>query len=83
MELHSGTEVEKFFISGGWAYVHPTGVTDIQAVEAVTLDQVDPASVKSALAAAQNAPAADDYEAAVNRTAVELFSALDQALDAK
>ena len=40
VELHSGAEVEKFFISGGWAYVHPTGVTDIQAVEAVTLDQV-------------------------------------------
>lgn len=83
VELHSGSEVEKFFISGGWAYVHPTGVTDIQAVEAVTLDQVDPAAVKAALAAAQGAPASDDYDAAVNRTAVELYSALDSALDAK
>jgi F-type H+-transporting ATPase subunit delta len=83
VELHSGAEVEKFFISGGWAYVHPTGVTDIQAVEAVTLDQVDPAAVKSALAAAQGAQAADDFEAAVNRTAVELYSALDAALESK
>lgn len=40
VELHSGGDVEKYFISGGWAYVHPDGVTDIQALEAVTLDQV-------------------------------------------
>lgn len=128
VELHSGAEVEKYFISGGWAYVHPNGVTDIQAVEAVTLDQVrvcvgapcrsaaarpgagraslgrravgplpsclmlrtcspdaqvDPAAVKSALAAAASAPAGDDFDAAVNRTAVELYSALDAALDSK
>ncbi|KAJ9526799.1 ATP synthase [Haematococcus lacustris] len=83
VELHSGADVEKFFISGGWAYVHPNGVTDIQAVEAVTLDQVDAAAVKSALASAMGASAADDYEAAVNRTAVELYSALDSAMDSK
>lgn len=83
VELHSGSEVEKFFISGGWAYVHPTGVTDIQAIEAVPLDQIDPGAVKAALAAAQGAPAADDYDAAVNRTAVELYSALDSAMDSK
>lgn len=83
VELHTAGEVEKFFISGGWAYVHPDGVTDIQAIEAVTLDQVDPAAVKSALAAAQGAQAADDYEAAVNRTAVELYAALDAAMDQK
>lgn len=40
VEMHSGGEVEKFFISGGWAYVHPDGITDIQTLEAVTLDQV-------------------------------------------
>lgn len=55
VELHSGGEVEKFFISGGWAFVHPNGTTDIQAIEAVTLDQVDAAAVKSALAAANSA----------------------------
>jgi len=83
VELHTGSEVEKYFISGGWAYVHADGVTDIQALEVVTLDQVDGAAVKAALSAASSAQAADDYEAAVNRTAVELYSALDAALEQK
>lgn len=83
VELHSAGEVEKFFISGGWAFVHPNGVTDIQALEAVTLDQVDGPAVKSALAAAQGAQGADDFDAAVNRAAVELYSALDAAMDQK
>lgn len=39
VEMHTAGEVEKYFISGGWAFVHPDGVTDIQALEAVTLDQ--------------------------------------------
>jgi len=83
VEMHAGELVEKYFISGGWAFVHPDGVTDIQALEAVTLDQVDPAAVKSALAAAMSAQSSDDVEAAVNRVAVELYSALDAALDQK
>lgn len=83
VELHNGAEVEKYFIAGGWAYVHPNGVTDIQALEAVTIDQVDGAAVKQALAAAQGAQSNDDFDAAVNRTAVELFSALDAAVEQK
>lgn len=83
VELHSGSEVEKYFISGGWAYVHPDGVIDIQALEAVTLDQVDHSAVKSALSAASSATATDEHDAAVNRTAVELYSALDAAMEQK
>lgn len=83
VELHTGSEVDKYFISGGWAYVHPDGLTDIQALEVVTLDQVDAAAVKSALSAATSAQASDEYEAVVNRTAVELYSALDAALEQK
>ena len=49
VELQNGTEVEKFFISGGFAFVHPNGVADICVLEAATLDQVDPAAVKAAL----------------------------------
>lgn len=83
VELHSGSEIEKYFISGGWAYVHADGVIDIQALEAVTLDQVDHAAVKSALSAASSATATDEYDAAVNRTAVELYAALDAAMEQK
>lgn len=41
VELHSSTDVQKFFVSGGFAFVHPNSVTDICAVEAAPLDQVN------------------------------------------
>eukprot|EP00798_Chlamydomonas_sp_ICE-L_P032224 gene32224-16783_t len=84
VELHSGTEVAKWFISGGFAFVHPNGVADICVLEAATLDQIDPAAVKSALATASSqAGQGDEYEQAVARTAVELYAALEASLDAK
>lgn len=84
VELHSGTEVAKWFISGGFAFVHPNGVADICVLEAATLDQVDGAAVKQALAAASaQAGQGDEYDQAVSRTAVELYAALDGAMDSK
>nr|6RD4_R Chain R, Mitochondrial ATP synthase subunit delta [Polytomella sp. Pringsheim 198.80]6RD9_R Chain R, Mitochondrial ATP synthase subunit delta [Polytomella sp. Pringsheim 198.80]6RDB_R Chain R, Mitochondrial ATP synthase subunit delta [Polytomella sp. Pringsheim 198.80]6RDC_R Chain R, Mitochondrial ATP synthase subunit delta [Polytomella sp. Pringsheim 198.80]6RDE_R Chain R, Mitochondrial ATP synthase subunit delta [Polytomella sp. Pringsheim 198.80]6RDG_R Chain R, Mitochondrial ATP synthase len=83
VELHSGAESEKFFVSGGFAFVHPNGVTDICVLEAATLDQVDPAAVKSALAAASAAQPTDEFEQAANRAAIELYSALESAVEAK
>jgi F-type H+-transporting ATPase subunit delta len=69
VELHSGTEVEKYFISGGFAFVHPNGVADICVLEAGTLDQFDPVAVKSALAAAQSSTSVDEAEQAIARAA--------------
>lgn len=84
VELSSGAETEKFFISGGFAFVHPNGVADICALEAGTLDQFDAAAVKSALSAATSAQGqGDEYDQAANRTALELYGALDSALDSK
>ena len=84
VELQNGTEVEKFFISGGFAFVHPNGVADICVLEAATLDQVDPAAVKAALAAASSAAGqGDENEQAAARAAVELYAALDAAMDSK
>lgn len=84
VELHSGSEVEKWFVSGGFAFVHPNGVADICVLEAGTVDQFDPAAVKAALASAVSAQTSgDDYEQAVARTALELYGALDSALDNK
>jgi F-type H+-transporting ATPase subunit delta len=82
VELHTGADVIKYFISGGFAFVHPTGVTDICAVEAATLDQIDPAAVKAALQATAGEKA-DEYSQAVNRAAQELYGALDSALEQK
>lgn len=81
VELHTGTEVEKYFISGGFAMVHPNGVTDICVLEAATLDQIDKVAVKAALAAAQAATPSDEYDVAANRAAIELYAALDQAAE--
>lgn len=83
VELHDGADIQKYFVSGGFAFVHPNSVTDICVLEAATLDQFDTTAVKSALQSAQAGAGTDDYEAAVNRTAQELFSALDSALEAK
>lgn len=84
VELNSGPDTEKFFISGGFAFVHPNGVTDICVLEAGPLDQFDPAAVKSALAAATSAQGSgDEYDQAANRAALELYGALDSALDNK
>uniref|UniRef100_A0A7R9YRU9 ATP synthase F1 complex delta/epsilon subunit N-terminal domain-containing protein n=1 Tax=Chlamydomonas euryale TaxID=1486919 RepID=A0A7R9YRU9_9CHLO len=84
IELHNGAEMEKFFISGGFAFVHPNGVTDICVLEATTLDQVDGVAVKSALAQAQGAQGqGDEEDQTASRAAVELYSALDAAMDSK
>lgn len=84
VELHNAAEVEKYFVSSGFAFVHPNGVADICAVEAFTLDQFDSAAVKSALAAAQSSQGqGDEEEQAANQAALTLYSALDAALDSK
>ena len=83
VELHEGTEVSKYFISGGFAFVHPNSVTDICAVETATLDTFDATAVKQALQASQTSAATDDFDVAVNRASAEMYQALDAALDAK
>jgi F0F1-type ATP synthase epsilon subunit len=49
VELHDGAEISKYFVSGGFAFVHPNSVTDICVLEAATLDQFDSTAVKQAL----------------------------------
>ncbi len=75
--------MKKFFVSGGFAFVHPNSVTDVCAVEAAPLDQFDGAAVKAALQSSQAATGGDDFDAAVHRAASEVYSALDAALEAK
>lgn len=42
LSVHEGKDVTKYFVSGGFAFVHANSFTDIIAVEAVPLDQIDP-----------------------------------------
>ena len=49
----AGEEPEKYFVSGGFALSHESSVTDISAVEACKLDDIDPEAVKESYAAAK------------------------------
>lgn len=44
------TTVHKYFVSGGFACIHPSNVADIAAVEAVKVDDLDPEAVQAGLA---------------------------------
>ena len=43
-----GQEPEKFFVSAGFALTHPSSVTDITAIEAVRVEELDEAAVSCA-----------------------------------
>lgn len=43
-------DVKKFFISGGFAFAHADSSVEIAAVEAVPVEELDPAAVKAGLA---------------------------------
>ncbi|CAM9369730.1 unnamed protein product [Discosporangium mesarthrocarpum] len=43
-----GQEAEKFFVSAGFALTHANSVTDVTAIEAVRVDELDEAAVKEA-----------------------------------
>lgn len=56
----------QYFVSSGFAFVHADSTTDICAVEAVPLEQLDHEAVKQGLAdyQAKLISAKDDYEKA-------------------
>lgn len=43
--IDQGQDPEKFFVSAGFALTHPTSVTDITAIEAVRVEELDEAAV--------------------------------------
>jgi F-type H+-transporting ATPase subunit delta len=77
--LHgSGEEPEKFFVSGGFALTHESSVTDISAVEAFKLDDIDPEAVKESYASskAKFDASSDEVEKATAQVAMETSRAL-------
>ncbi len=42
-------EVEKYFVSSGFAFVHADSTTDVCAVEAVKVEKLDPEAVRAGL----------------------------------
>ncbi|KDD77022.1 hypothetical protein H632_c38p3 [Helicosporidium sp. ATCC 50920] len=77
--------VEKFFVPGGFAFVHGDSVTEVCAVDAYPLSDLDPDAVRAGLAdytakIANLAGKADDLEMAQAQAGVEVYSAMASAL---
>ncbi|VVB08212.1 unnamed protein product [Arabis nemorensis] len=82
MSVHEGTDVKKYFVSSGFAFLHANSVADIIAIEAVPLEQIDPSQVQKGLAefTQKLASATTDLEKAEAQIGVEVHSAINAAL---
>lgn len=82
--LHEpGQEPEKFFVSAGFALTHPSSVTDITAIEAVRVEELDEAAVKAAFETSKRemeAAAEGSREAAEAQVGVETSKAMAAAI---
>ncbi|KAG6500009.1 ATP synthase subunit delta', mitochondrial-like [Zingiber officinale] len=82
LSVHEGNDVTKYFVSSGFAFIHPNSVTDIIAVEAAPLDNIDPTLVQKGLAdfTQKLNSATTDLEKAEAQIGVDVHSALNAAL---
>lgn len=78
----AGAEPQKWFVSGGFAFVHADSTCDIAAVEAVPLEHLDEAAARDGLKKYQadaNA-ATDDVERAYANIGIDVHEAMIDAL---
>ena len=82
MSVHEGTDIKKYFVSSGFAFLHANSVADIIAVEAVPLENIDASQVQKGLAefTQKLASATTDLEKAEAQIGVEVHSAMNAAL---
>ncbi|XP_024988964.1 ATP synthase subunit delta', mitochondrial-like [Cynara cardunculus var. scolymus] len=82
LSVHEGNDVKKYFISSGFAFVHSNSYADILAVEAVPLDQIDPAQVQKGLSefTQKLSSASTELDKAEAQIGVDVHSALNSAL---
>ncbi|RRT52481.1 hypothetical protein B296_00013569, partial [Ensete ventricosum] len=82
LSVHEGSEVTKYFVSSGFAFVHANSITDIVAVEAVPVDHIDPSLVQKGLAdfTQKLNSATTDFEKAEAQIGIDVHSALNAAL---
>ncbi|KAA8494723.1 ATP synthase subunit delta', mitochondrial [Porphyridium purpureum] len=82
--VHSGSEIEKYFISSGFAFVNPNS-TDVCAVSAVSISDIDPEEVKRGLAEAEASmsAASDELARAEAQIGIDVFTAMRDAAAAK
>jgi len=78
-------QVEKYFVAAGFAFIHADSSTDVCAVEAVKVEDLDPEAVRAGLTEytaklASLQGKADDYEIAAAQVGVEVYSAMSAAV---
>lgn len=80
-------DVEKYFVSSGYAFVHADSTTDVVAVEAFKPEEFDTDAVRAGLqeytakvAQLQSGGKGDDYEIAAAQIGVEVYSAMNAAI---
>ncbi|KAL2892590.1 ATP synthase subunit delta' mitochondrial [Bienertia sinuspersici] len=80
--LHQGNQTTKYFVSAGFAFVHPNSVADIITLEAVPINRIDPNMIEKGLAefSQKLSSATTDYEKAKAQIGVDVHSALQSAL---
>jgi F-type H+-transporting ATPase subunit delta len=81
----SDKDVQRYFVSGGFCFVHADSTTDICAVEAVPVEQLDPEAVKKGLAEhqAKFVNAKDDVEKAHAQIGIDCCNAMVSAIEGK
>ena len=82
LSVHEGSDVTKYFVSSGFAFIHANSVADIVAIEAVPLDNIDLSQVQKGLAdfTQKLSSASSDLEKAEAQIGVDVHSALNAAL---
>ncbi|CAN6458315.1 unnamed protein product [Victoria cruziana] len=79
LSVHEGSDVMKYFISSGFAFIHANSFADIVAVDAVP---IDPSLVQKGLADFQQKlnTASTELERAEAQIGIDVHSALNSAL---
>ncbi|GAA5913708.1 F1F0 ATP synthase subunit delta [Sporobolomyces salmoneus] len=80
----SSNESKKWFVSGGFANIHPNNTLTVNAVEAYPLDAFSPEAIRSGLAEAQRVAGGSGTEQEKAEAAIEVqvYEALQSALKA-
>ena len=76
LEVIDSAGSKKWFVSGGFATIHPNNRLTVNAVEAYTLDQFSPEAVRQGLSEAQRVAGGSGSP----EEKVEVFTALQSAL---
>ncbi|GMH25568.1 hypothetical protein Nepgr_027411 [Nepenthes gracilis] len=82
LSVHEGNDLTKYFVSGGFAFIHSNSHTDIVTIEAIPIDRIDSALVQKGLAEFTQKlnSASTDLEKAEAQIGVDVHSALNSAL---